>query len=287
MRIGLSPSPPPSPVSPEASTSTAGSLLERQRATGGALERHEGSHLQIGFRCETTIHQETSEEDSEFDSGDDGHGDDKDRTPRGKNSSGGRRLKDGDDNWEFDSTPISPAVSPNRRLRTKEEQWEQDEFYAAVRLRQRRDPVQEYEDRTRKEAWKLAHIKNREQWLPITTLLDTAPEDTVKRLAELNARQVEEVRLVLEEVTLSRKREQDRRRAEHDRQDRELRESIERSIAAHEEEVRLKKEEQEPEKVASEKKRLEEEERKKKAEEQAKREEEVAKLDVPSAHIGL
>lgn len=59
--------------------------------------------------------------------------------------------------------------------------------------------------------------------MPITTLLDTTHERTAEQLAEMNARQVEEVRLVLEEVTLSRRQTEEKQRAEHERQDRELR----------------------------------------------------------------
>lgn len=42
---------------------------------------------------------------------------------------------------------------PNRPQRTKDEARQHEEFLEAVRLRQRRDPIQEYEEHARREAW--------------------------------------------------------------------------------------------------------------------------------------
>lgn len=51
------------------------------------------------------------------------------------------------------SCSLFSSSDSERRQRTREEILQQQEFCAAVRLRQRRDPVHEYEEHARREAW--------------------------------------------------------------------------------------------------------------------------------------
>lgn len=68
----------------------------------------------------------------------------------------------------------------------------------------------------------LAHNKNREQWEPISNILDSTPDETAKRLASIREKHVEEVRQVLQQLNMRRTKEEQAFKAEWERQDKEL-----------------------------------------------------------------
>jgi cell shape-determining protein MreC len=68
-----------------------------------------------------------------------------------------------------------------------------------------------------------AHVANKEQWLPIASIIESTPQRAARRISALNAVQAEEVRSFLQQISLRTRREEELLRAEHARQDQDLR----------------------------------------------------------------
>ncbi|KAF8310476.1 hypothetical protein DL93DRAFT_2157777 [Clavulina sp. PMI_390] len=136
----------------------------------------------------------------------------------------------------------SPSLESGRPQRTREEEREQEEFIQAVRLRRRRDPVQEYDEAARKEAWRVAQEVSMNEWAAISALMASSSDRASTRIAELNRRQTDEVQRALQQLSIVQAQEEDRLRVMHRNQDADLRNSIEESIALYEAEIRAAEE---------------------------------------------
>ncbi|KAG8876478.1 hypothetical protein FRB97_004139 [Tulasnella sp. 331] len=65
--------------------------------------------------------------------------------------------------------------------------WEHREFYAAVKLRQRRDPAEESEERERQIALKEAQERSERMWKPITELLTSSNSNNHRHIRAFSA----------------------------------------------------------------------------------------------------
>ncbi|KDQ11525.1 hypothetical protein BOTBODRAFT_189727 [Botryobasidium botryosum FD-172 SS1] len=266
MRIHL-PSRSPSPSAPSSPTTLPKKRLPRSRAP----PRPRATSNRYGLRDTDETTDESSDEGAS----------------QGNASRSGKAVQN---DWDFDCSPIPPPPNPNRPSKTAEQEWEQQDFYCAVKLRQRPDPLEEYEERGRREAWRDAHEQSAALWQPINALLDSTAQIAEQRVREARRQQMEEVTATLQKVQLRKAELEHLGRVELEAQNRALWNSIEESIRQteleekrREEEARRAVERAREEELARQKRAAEEAEAKARqaaleAEEKAKKEQEEKKL---------
>ncbi|KAG8905447.1 hypothetical protein FRB99_008944 [Tulasnella sp. 403] len=192
------------------------------------------------------------------------------RTPTKTGSSSGWR--------ETDNLPFQgePSRTPDRNLTPQKALAERNtdsprsctrdelDFYHAVKLRQRRDPLEEYEERERHLAWQEGHMNAALKWKPVEDLLNptrplpaspaSSPQLSEDCLASAREAQIAEVEGIFSRIQLDENRQEALRAHQRDSQRKRLWDGINAAIQA--EDTRLKR-------IAAEKEaaRLAEEER--------------------------
>ncbi|KAK2459972.1 hypothetical protein APHAL10511_007978 [Amanita phalloides] len=169
-----------------------------------------------------------------------------------------------------------------RRLRTDAEMRYIEDAIAAIRLRtHHRDPYEEWEQQTRKDAFRTAKKVLTESQRRHHDKLEKARTADLERLSVLHTQQTAEVHKYLTALRFQQQKEEQRLRDAWKNRDQKLRERIESGIKLEEEKVRRRLEEErikEQRRLDEERKRLEEEKRQKEAEDARRQKDEEERV---------
>ncbi|KZS90190.1 hypothetical protein SISNIDRAFT_479576 [Sistotremastrum niveocremeum HHB9708] len=164
--------------------------------------------------------------------------------------------------------PLTYVPNPHGLPRTAAEQREIDDALVSIRLRcDYVDPVQEWQKNAQKEALNDASIKHKENLTRLHDLQLRAAQENVRKVAEVQRRQLEEVRNILENMKLSRQKEEEKCRREYEERDRALWSKVDKVIKDEEQKIAMQKAEEERQRKEEEERRAREEKRKKEEEE--------------------
>ncbi|KAF8629806.1 hypothetical protein AX15_003275 [Amanita polypyramis BW_CC] len=167
---------------------------------------------------------------------------------------------------------------PSRQLRTDAEMRYIEDTVAAIRLRTRhQDPYEEWEQQTRKDAFRTARKSLTESQVRRHDELEKARDADLERLSTLHAQQMAEVQSHLNALKQQHQKEEQRLRESWKARDQKLWQRIESVIEAEEEKVKKRVEEERKRKLEEEEKRRLEEEKRRVEEEKRRREEEEAR----------